>query len=956
MWRTMLMAVELAVLLFVAPPDLSAQPIPSPWLNDFAIQPIANRPPLEVRYTDGTRDAFEISAAGYQLLGELRKPHCLRDAASGEVWLELSVQDTSGTIYSVRHAAAPSRINLYRRGPYYCEVHWLDLSLADEAGNIAPLKGDLALYCYPRQILGSVTWHAISDFEASSVRIEGRTPRDLGAAHIKAKTSQRFSFSIFGVTEPLVETRLETLSGVEPLQYDRVRGCYTVGSENPSGFEGHFYQHPNHYETAQFRVTNDDQPRTIYVCHRTSRGVRGVVEGGVLLDELDHPLPITVQISKNFAGEREERFYNPTDEPFSETWFPLVLAPHEQCTISSLHLYQNWGRHMVKQFSSLGAWMDYFHSSTGVTETTCYVPFKFGGLKGVAVADFRAMSQSSFWGGQPQHDNVAGHSFLSYHDGERWQYLAYRGTTYHSTGPNWMDITLDYLSTDGKVRASVRTFELPQDDELRNFLRVRYEILEPIVVRQAKENFRLLTIASWVQKLRYTHFAAAGIPDRRLAFDADHFDILGQSIPQSNSFLALYGESKGSNAIMLRSWSAPFKPAGSVWCEKNGDTRLLLVPDCDDLVLEPGDAIELDAIFLPYGEIAGAETCRREAIAYGSDAPRVTEVGIGEKLSDFPATIRAIDDRADFVIQGGRNVVPIVVTGLSDYRWPSLYLQSEEGRRYLAQARVGDKDGVQVFCDADGSYAAVFLVASDSSSQALHFETGHPPVATSRIRIDPSTARDAAGDPGVQIQANWMKDPVGLQFPAEASSRGERLWGNQSAQSAPAAADARVTWATSAGGSLWYEVNADGCTLGGRLSPNEDDVDLEYWIRNRQRRELPANILFQPILDATSFADPQRIWILQDQMWRRLTQQSPLSFAAGEIRAVAVTSTDGREILAIAWPRMVVRRESAESFAVQCGPDWPACPPGRRLHVRGKLYLMHGSLEDLRLRVQREIQ
>ena len=149
MWRTMLMAVELAVLLFVAPPDLSAQPIPSPWLNDFAIQPIANRPPLEVRDTDGMRDAFEISAAGYQLLGELRKPHCLRDAASGEVWLELSVQDTSGTIYSVRHAAASSRINLYRRGPYYCEVHWLDLSLADEAGNIAPLKGDLALLLLP---------------------------------------------------------------------------------------------------------------------------------------------------------------------------------------------------------------------------------------------------------------------------------------------------------------------------------------------------------------------------------------------------------------------------------------------------------------------------------------------------------------------------------------------------------------------------------------------------------------------------------------------------------------------------------------------------------------------------------------------------------------------------------------------------------------------------------------
>ena len=59
--------------------------------------------------------------------------------------------------------------------------------------------------------------------------------------------------------------------------------------------------------------------------------------------------------------------------------------------------------------------MDYFHMSTGVTETTCYVPFNFAGLPGVSIADFRGFSQP-FWGSQPQHDNVAGHSFLRYLD------------------------------------------------------------------------------------------------------------------------------------------------------------------------------------------------------------------------------------------------------------------------------------------------------------------------------------------------------------------------------------------------------------------------------------------------------------------------------------------------------------------------------------------------------------
>ncbi len=144
-----------------------------------------------------------------------------------------------------------------------------------------------------------------------------------------------------------------------------------------------------------------------------------------MLDKDGHPMPLVVQVSKNFAGEKEEKFYNPRDTPFSETYFPLYLEPGERTTLTSLHLYQNWGRHMTKHWSSLGAWMDYFHSSTGVTETTCYVPFKFAGIGGVSIADFRAMSQETFWSGQPQHDNLAGHSFLSFYDGQNWQHAKY---------------------------------------------------------------------------------------------------------------------------------------------------------------------------------------------------------------------------------------------------------------------------------------------------------------------------------------------------------------------------------------------------------------------------------------------------------------------------------------------------------------------------------------------------
>ena len=50
--------------------------------TDFAKQPVTARPSLEVRFTDGTRSAFEIDAAQYRFVGELRKPHRLVDSAT----------------------------------------------------------------------------------------------------------------------------------------------------------------------------------------------------------------------------------------------------------------------------------------------------------------------------------------------------------------------------------------------------------------------------------------------------------------------------------------------------------------------------------------------------------------------------------------------------------------------------------------------------------------------------------------------------------------------------------------------------------------------------------------------------------------------------------------------------------------------------------------------------------
>ncbi len=914
----------------------------NPWTNDFELQPLEHRPMLEVRYTDAEREAFEIVAQEYHVIGQLRKPHLLRDAQSDELWLKLSVTDRAGRVYTGQFSRSRSRINLYRRGPYFCEVHWLDITLAGESGKTMPLKGDLALYCYPHKMLASVTWHPTEALGSHDFAVSGEVRHTFTTQPFVVGRPQTFSFALFGEEPPLPESSLKTIQGRTPLKYDPVRGCYTIGSHNPGAFQPHFYHHPNHYETVQLQIDNDDRGRVVYICHETVSGSAGQVEGGVLLDAEGDPLPVTVQISKNFSGEKEEKFYNPEDTAFSETYFPLVLGPHESCTISSLHLYQNWGRHMVKQFSSLGAWMDYFHSSTGVTETTCYVPFKYAGLKGIDIADFRAMSQSAFWGGQPQHDNIAGHSFLSYKDSSEWRYMAYRGTTYSSTGPNWMDIRLDQLSSDKKIRGSVRTFELPQKDELRNFLHVRYEVLQPITIERARENFRLLTVATWVQRLRYTHFAASGAWDTKLSFDKDHFGVLGQGLPFPPCFAAMYGEGKGSNAILLRSWSAPFKPAVSVLCQKSGDTRLMLVPDADKLTLEPGDTIEFEAAFLPYGEIDGARTPKREVIAYGIQAPRVTQVLSGQRIGDFPTVIRAHNDRAEFILQGGRDLIPVIVTGLTDYREPRLWQKKQDGWRMLSHARAGQKDGVQVFCSTDQEFGAVFLVASDDTAQHLRVTLGQEIQMPARITVEPQEQGGDSRRPVALIQAPWMQAPIRLHFPASVQV-GKHTLNLQSA--APA-------WKQDADGSLWFEQNVGGHLIGGRLSPNEEDVDLEFWLGNRGKQELSCSAKFSPMLEGTEFAD--NTWVHRHEGWQRLSKMDK-NQADDDCDRVAAVSSDGKYLFCLAWPAPTVLVRDSLSPGVHFDPVLPPCPPGKRVHIRGELYLMRGSLDELDARARREV-
>jgi len=236
------------VVLIVAVSSISCQAA-DPWQEDFQHQPESRRPSLEVNYTDTFRTAFQILAQTYQLTGQLVKPHLLSDRATGDPWLWLEMLDDAGVVYSTRYTENKSRINLYRRGPYFCEVHWLDMGLSTAEGQAAPLKGDLALYCYPEKILAEITWHGTGDFAAKSLHVKGIVSREIACNSFEDKTKQSFQIPLFGEEPPLPVAAFETLVGEVPFRYSHRKGCYVVGTHTSGSFQKEFYETPNKYET-----------------------------------------------------------------------------------------------------------------------------------------------------------------------------------------------------------------------------------------------------------------------------------------------------------------------------------------------------------------------------------------------------------------------------------------------------------------------------------------------------------------------------------------------------------------------------------------------------------------------------------------------------------------------------------------------------------------------------------
>lgn len=732
---------------------------------------------VDAHFEDRDRTTLTIEASYYRISIFLPQPKITAIVLDGENVIREGVMraGSGGAVYTSGQASRGARPNIWRHGPYYYEVHILDIRMSTADGKDLPIKGELAFYCYPEKFHVQAGVKASEDVSTDAIMLDiplavslrgGETGKkdDLqrctfgnslgkpafaavapvgvtfargGEAQITAnipggswKKGERKSvwFAVLpahgdtgrGLQErvqaevsPLGGERFLATSGGAVEAYDAVRGHYvlrTMPALANYGFE-RFWVSPNQYLTVSFKVGNDDLKRRIYVKHYTPGD--GMIEAAVVTDKHGFPLPLPIQACKNFPGEGEE----PDDTAYSESYFPLSLGPDQALDLRSYQLVQNWGNHPLKQVSSIRFFQHYYHLSTGATETTCYVPFTKIARPGAGytIADFRGLS-GIMWLGQPEFHHVALIGFLQYYDGE-WRNLRYLNTQFEYISPNLAKFTMNYMSDDDKIKASVRVMEIPQLDETRSFVHIRYDVLKPVEIQgDARHNLRFVNANTDITRNRYQKVAYLAEDNQAKEVDLKYDDswiLEGVPLGQDHPFICLYASPKGNNSFIVLNYQGMIggKPlerlATSAVGYSNHVAEQFLTVSSTDGKLLPGDYLEADVILMPYGyDWHDWRVPDRERTYYGSNGPSA-EALHGTKLADFPAEIEARDGYAEFQVSGGHDYLPLIVKRMRHYDAPMLW--EKVIRWNFVDQQVRGNDWYQVVAGEDG-FDFVFLI------------------------------------------------------------------------------------------------------------------------------------------------------------------------------------------------------------------------------------------------------
>jgi hypothetical protein len=484
--------------------------------------------------------------------------------------------------------------------------------------------------------------------------------------------------------DPLPAGRLTLAKGGEAFGYDPRDGLWKligVSSDTPNPA-------PGQRGGAEIIVRNDGRARTILIEQRDDWGG---IAGGALLDARGAPLPTPIQFELNFP-ERSAH----GERGFASLLYPLELAPDEETRLSALHLFNCLeGRDLVYLNSLEPATVNHaaiLQVSVGREEShTARLGSDFH------LTDFRP----HFRDRKGPSASASAIRFASYRDRSGAE-QRFKGGAVRiiEAGPALIEYECEVVSTDGRLDGAVRIWQPASSDRTRIFSEVDLVAREPVPLDKRGGPPLFFTRYEVGNPMVYRKFAfvkpdgslAGGVlpwsgPETRVVadgepaaepfflcmFDAPNYagtDAAGKDIPIT--------ERAGSPLMVVRDWDVtaggtPLRPGVYAFAAGPDDAlpagaqyrRGVAAVSAQRLgALPPGSRIRYRAVHVTGGGAgADASLAQEELRAWGG--PYEARAPRGTLLSDWPVHVQAEDGRAEVDITGGRNWLPIRVSGLT---------------------------------------------------------------------------------------------------------------------------------------------------------------------------------------------------------------------------------------------------------------------------------------------------
>ena len=530
----------------------------------------------------------------------------------------------------------------------------------------------------------------------------------------------------------------------EFIEYDSLRGSYYFTTIGEEGFTRPYSYYPNRHFNLTFAVKGDgENDRKVYI-YAKAEGA-GALQCAALLDENQMMLPIPLEVGKNYS-DGNNSIFDLDDPRYGETILPLVINKDTDTTYSILNLYQNWGKYHLKQISYIVYYAPYYHMSTGIHESNCLTPYYFTNQpKDImqVLPDHRPMS-GPLIERTIQHTYAGVHSFMEYTDADG-NYCASENikNTIGSYGPVYFDVTMDYISDDGKIKISYNHMEFPQTDENRAYYEIKYEVLDDVSFADFGRDFSFYSVRSYDPAGLYTKVGYLGEDNASKVTDAaksgERYEyVLGKDHPYFSYFdMENCTHPEGYNNLSFMIYQSSFIIGGEKvepsFLLVNEHAKLSLSLDLGEIVLKKGDSITIYAIIMPwqwyeeYDEIApdiNVRTVRENSILN----PLTVTAGENSTVIDSPflPKIKSNDGKsATFTLSGGHNNVAVRVYGFNKLTAPKIeeLIDGEWVPVDISSFSTPDNfgygyyyDGYSVHYEGDGTFSYSFVTTMDNGA------------------------------------------------------------------------------------------------------------------------------------------------------------------------------------------------------------------------------------------------